>query len=303
MAVTARAVARLVLAKINADSPPESLVTLIVRELEVVEGLSPGLAAERAEAMVERTLAVIRKMHDDHVEKNMFKTYAFNSSDESFLQGVYFIEPQDDEETAASKKRRSQLLEVRGALERLEPDGFERLCKAILMSFDPLSCSLTKYRSDQGIDFYAKVRWLPPLLSGAVDIEVFSRFDIWIVGQAKHYLDSKVSTPDVRELVGAVELARAGAYSLVGDRYPDLKMRLCDPVYYLFMTTGDLSSEAVELARRSGVIALDGFGVCELVAHMNLGFSESGLFDQDQFLSLLDPEEESPNPLQSDSAE
>lgn len=297
MAVNARTVALLVLAKIKAGSHPEALVTLIARELEHADGLSAGLAAERAEVIAERTLTVIRKMHDTHVEKNMFKAYTFNSSDDSFLQGIFFVEPQDDEETAASKNRRSQLLEVRGALECLTPEGFERLCKAILTSFDPLSCDLTKYRSDQGIDFYAKVRWLPPLLSGAVDIEVFSRFDIWIVGQAKRYLDSKVSTPDLRELVGAVELARAGAYSLAGDRYPDLKMRLCDPVYYLFMTTGDLSSETVELAGRSGVIALDGFGVSELVAHMNLGFSADGLFDEALFLGLLDIEDDSPNPL------
>lgn len=290
MAYTARSLADGAIALVATDSEPQSIRDLIVAHI-TASGISLGEANEIAEKFFDRTAELIRRSHEKHVLNYTFKAFAYNSSNPDFLQGLFFIEPQDDEETCASKNRRSHLLEVRDALRALTPDQFEVLCTRIIESWSPTLCEQTAYRSDQGIDFYAKVPWLPPLLSGAVDLQVFSRFSIWIVGQAKHYLDSKVSTPDLRDLVGAVELAKSGAYSLVGDRYPELKMRLCDPVYYLFMTTGDLSKEAVELATRSGVIALDGFGVADLVAHMGIGFDSDGNFSSPGIVVSLEATE------------
>lgn len=288
--ITAHRIVTEFVATIATDSEPRSVLELTVAVLIETGGFSEDDAFSRAELMLDRVMNRLRFVHDRHIENGSFKTFAFNSSDDSFIQGVHFVEPLDDELTIASKQRRAQLLQVRETLRGFDAAQFERLCVAILAAFRPGDVHVTPYRSDQGLDFFAQVAWLPPMLHSAVDMQVFTRFKVWLIGQAKHYPENAISTPALRELIGSVELARAGAYSLKGDRYPDLRIRLCDPVYYLFFTTGDLSSESIELAKRSGMIVLDGFGVAELVAHLELGFGSDGRFDAGLLAGLLGAE-------------
>lgn len=96
---------------------------------------------------------------------------------------------------------------------------------------------LTKETRDEGIDFYGRLLVADLIKpSSAFRFRPFESFlEIWLVGQAKHYRAIKVATPDLRELVGSVELASSCAFAdLDPDKYPDLRIRVADPVFMLF---------------------------------------------------------------------
>jgi restriction endonuclease Mrr len=92
-----------------------------------------------------------------------------------------------------------------------------------------------------------------------------------MVGQAKHYPTGQVATPEIRELVGSVELARAGAWSRVSSPYLDMKLRLCDPVFFLFFTTGTISASGWRLLGASGVVGMDGEMLAAFLADHDVG--------------------------------
>ena len=62
-------------------------------------------------------------------------------------------------------------------------------------------------------------------------------FSVWLVGQSKHYPNTRISTAEIRELVGSVELARAKVFAGSTNPLDELRVRLCDTIIYLFFTT------------------------------------------------------------------
>jgi len=100
----------------------------------------------------------------------------------------------------------------------------------------------------------------------------YTTLSVWLVGQAKHYKETKVATPDIRELVGSVELARARAFAKPAS-LPNLEMRLCDPVFYLFFTTGKISRDGWALMKASGVVGMDGAMIAAFLADHDVGCS------------------------------
>src|SRR5437764_355349 len=84
---------------------------------------------------------------------------------------------------------------------------------------------------DDGIDFYGRLRLESLLLPEVRFPGLQKQLTIWIVGQAKHYQAIQVATPDIRDLVGAVVLARGNAYGSGTNKYSDLAIRPCDPVF------------------------------------------------------------------------
>ena len=97
----------------------------------------------------------------------------------------------------------------------------------------------------------------------------------WLLGQAKHYRDSKVSTPDLRALAGSVFLGRARAFPREGS-LPRLDIRACDPVIMLFLMTGQISSDGWDLCRRAGIVAMDGEMLAAFLADKQVGAIEEG---------------------------
>src|SRR5207248_5447145 len=105
---------------------------------------------------------------------------------------------------------------------------------------------------------------------------VHSQMSVWMVGQAKHFLKGKVSTPDIRELVGSVLLARSRAFSVNTEKYIDLRIRACDPVFFLFFTTGQISAYGWTLLDSAGVIGMDGEMVASFLADNAIGIENNG---------------------------
>ncbi len=102
-----------------------------------------------------------------------------------------------------------------------------------------------------------------------------------MVGQAKHYKKTQAATPDIRAVVGSVDLARARAFAR-SDSFADLEIRVCDPVLYLLFTTGTISSDGWSLLDSSGVIGMDGMMVAAFLADHGIGRSEEE-FDSTAF--------------------
>ena len=123
------------------------------------------------------------------------------------------------------------------------------LCSGLLKVIGVDKPITTKYSADEGIDFYGKLKLEKFVFSEHHFPGVQQQLDCWLIGQAKHYLNLDVSTVEIRELVGSVELAKARAFGSIGEKYLDLQVRVCDPVFYLFFTTGRLTSASWQLLK------------------------------------------------------
>ena len=232
----------------------------------------------------------LAKYIKDAEDKGAQPQIAFNSSSNYMIQGACFIEKSDSKDIVEQKKRRLQWKEYYDTLQKLTPREFELLCTRVLTLIGARNVKLTKETRDEGIDFYGKLSIVDLVQPNSIfRFKPFESFlEVWLVGQAKHYYSTKVATPDLRELVGTVRLASARAFAdLDPDKYPDLRIRVADPVFMLFFTTGRISIDGWELIKKSGIVAMDGEMLSTFLADHNVAiiyregknqFSKESLF-------------------------
>jgi hypothetical protein len=239
-------------------------------------------AREWAERIEQLFLQALRRELNELTELGRFAPFAFNSSSDYMLQGSAFIEPKDSPAVREAKGRRARFPDYAQALRELSPAVFEALCAGILELVGVDSPRLTPTSGDEGIDFYGRLRLEDRIFPQDIYPTIQKQLGVWMIGQAKRYQATRVSTPDIRELVGSIELARSRAYGDGPGKYGDLEVRACDPVFYLFFTTGRLSADSWRLLRRSGVVAMDGEMVASFLADREIGIA-SGEFDGAKF--------------------
>jgi hypothetical protein len=97
-----------------------------------------------------------------------------------------------------------------------------------------------------------------------------------------------VSSTEIRELVGSINLARFKEYASTTELMKSLPLRSCDPVFALFLTTGTYSRDAVNLAKGSGVVVKDIGDVCSLLADNRVGVDGNGLPSRQALLDWID---------------
>ncbi|WP_171210285.1 MULTISPECIES: restriction endonuclease [unclassified Ruegeria] len=114
--------------------------------------------------------------------------------------------------------------------EAINPNDFEWLCGRTLSLFQVEEEFVTRSSADQGIDFLGRVPVGEILKPAVIDPGPEQHFKVWLVGQAKHYQATQVSTKDIRELVGSVALAKSKVFAGKTDPLSNLQMRVCDPV-------------------------------------------------------------------------
>lgn len=141
---------------------------------------------------------------------------------------------------------------------------------------------VSRRSADQGVDFFGRVPFGEIMKPSAIGSGAERQLKLWLVGQAKNYSASQVSTKDIRELVGSVNLARSKTYAGSIDPLSKLEMRTCDPVFFLFFTTGKLSKDAWSLLSKSGVVAMDGAQLAVFLADHGVGVV-NGRFDEVEF--------------------
>jgi len=90
-------------------------------------------------------------------------------------------------------------------------------------------------------------------------------------GQAKHYPDNPIGPATVREMIGAIALARFQVYSSEPDFFEAFKLLPYNPLIALLFTTGRFTRDAREIADSAGVIARSGEQLATFLADRNVG--------------------------------
>lgn len=201
---------------------------------------------------------------------------AFNSSSKYMIQGACFIERKDDPAIREQKIQRLRWNDYYQVLRDLEPRQFETFCARIIKVLGAKDVILTPSTRDEGIDFFGRLS-LADMIGHRPIFRTFQSYlEVWLVGQAKHYRAVRVATPDLRELVGSVTLARHHTFSAVETaKYSELSVRACDPIFMLFFTTGEISGDGWRLINRSGIAAMDGESLALFLADNDIGLIDS----------------------------
>jgi hypothetical protein len=279
--------ARSIASRIDISAPPTSVAEWGAEIcLDLGWHANTADAFEAAERWAPQVLVLLRRELDELCKFGRFAVYAFNSSSSDLIQGSAFIEPCDSEELKTAKTKRAHFVSYLNTLRELTPRQFETLCAGVLNQLGVQEPVLTPYSADEGLDFYGRLSLEKRLLPDVVFPGLQTQLGVWMIGQAKHYSVGKVSTPDIRDLVGAVTLAKGRAFGSCGEKYKDLTIRVCDPVFYLFFTTSGLSSDAWTLLERSGVVGMDGHMLSAYLAEQGIGLTE-GTFDKAALMSWL----------------
>lgn len=243
-------------------------------------------ASERAEAWEKVFLQKARDELSDLNRLGRFSLFSINDSSSYLIQGAALIGPNDNEEIRKAKEKRARHSIYAEEIGKLTPTDFEGLCAGILKIIGVDRPSLTPMRADEGIDFFGKLSLEQRLIHNPAFTTFTKQMTIWLIGQAKHKLVTQVSTPDLRDLVGSIELLKAGTHV---SRYPQIgehKVRICDPIYYLFFTTGRISADAWKLIDKSGIIGMDGEMISAFLSDQEVG-AEDGFFKPEAFRSWV----------------
>jgi hypothetical protein len=238
-------------------------------------------AGELAEKWEARFIELLQYELSELHRIGRFSAFTFNSSSSYLIQGSAFIEPIDTEEVKEAKRRRSRCSEYTAAFAHCSPRDFEALCVGILDLIGVEEPRITPYSADEGIDFYGRLKLDRFIFAHDFYPGIQNQLTVWMLGQAKHYSGGTVSTFEIRDLVGAVELAKGGAFGASPEKYADLRIRVCDPIFYLFFTTGRISLNSWRLIERSGVAAMDGDMIAALLADRAIGVDADHTFQAD----------------------
>jgi hypothetical protein len=267
-------VAGVILSELTLDAPPEPLEDVIYRI--IARHSEWGYVPEEKAALWAPKVA---KRLADHWNESMAQgkqpRFAFNSVSDYKIQGVCFIEPCDTDEIKDQKRRRLRWRDYYDCLRGLTPALFEIVCARLLELLGVPKPILTPYRGDQGIDFFGRMSIGDLIGHGALFPIFETGLVFWLVGQAKHYPDSRISTPDLRALAGSAFLGRARAFPKE-EALPQLNIRACDPIVMLFFTTGEISSDGWSLCRKAGIAAMDGEMVAAFLADKKVGVEGEG---------------------------
>ena len=269
------------------DASPRD-ISLITRDIILDKGLAQTatIAEELAAKWGNRILDKLRIDLTTYLETGRPTRYTFNSSSDYFIQGICFVEPSDSLQTAESKNRRLLASNYLSTFSDLTPDDFELLCGKLIGLLGVDNPVVTRHSADEGIDFYGKLSLGSLFYPEDLTPTIQKQLNIWLVGQAKHYQQIQTGTSEIRELVGSVMLGRAHTFGSVNSPLSQLDIKVADPVFCVFITTGQLSKNAWLLLKRSGVIGMDGEMVAAFLADRTAGIV-NGNFEHDKFLEWV----------------
>ena len=213
----------------------------------------------------------IRRFLNDKFNEGTFQVFALNSSNPEYIQGSCFVEPNDSPKVRDAKAKRSNTLKLYQAIKSRSDEDLETVCVRLLKLLGVDNPHPTPRSGDGGVDFYGCANFGFILKKQILPAGSERNMHVWFVGQAKHYEATQVSTRDVREIVGSVQLARAKLFAGNIDPMKNFSARLCDPVFSIFVTTGRFSKDCIQLMKSVGVVPMDGPQLGQFLADNNVG--------------------------------
>ncbi|WP_422039629.1 restriction endonuclease [Roseibium sp.] len=267
---------------VSFDMAPKQTLLLLEEIIVAQNWHEQNEAIELAEKWLPKFESRLQRKAQDENEAAQVSRFAFNEANPRFIQGSCFVEPRDSQKIAEAKKKRANCIHLYDALNSVSDNDFEKLCAKIITLWNVQDAVYTRASADQGIDFFGQVPFGEVIKKSAIAPGAEKQMKVWLVGQAKNYTRSTVSTKDIRELVGSVQLAKSKAYAGSIDPLAKLQMRSCDPVFFLFFTTGRLTQDALDLLKKAGVVAMDGHQLSVFLADHDIGIVNNQ-FDDHNF--------------------
>src|SRR5207249_2840165 len=110
------------------------------------------------------------------------------------------------------KQRRLRFVDYYHTLDDLSPNQFEFLCAKVIGLLGVENPTVTRRSADEGVDFYGLLSLGSMFFPRDLTQTIQKQLSIWLVGQAKHYKSIQSGTSEIRDLVGAITLARGEAF-------------------------------------------------------------------------------------------
>lgn len=267
------------MSRTHPPTDPESLLVEIGTPLKWYA--SDEDAQEKAERWRKPFLTRLRFSINDPERRGRPTRFEFNSSRDDEIQGSCYEEDAHSDELRESKSRRRHMDEYLEFIRTLTGRQFEGVCRGILALLGCEDPVVTPKGNDQGIDFHGRMEMRGRLNMRYAQTAVDEAMHSWMVGQAKQ-IGGNVSTAEIRDFIGAVEMARFGISADEGQALRELVMRPYDSTWRLFITTGNFSRDALKLINRLGLLGLDGTMVASILADHQVG-DVGGICDCDAF--------------------
>jgi hypothetical protein len=263
-------------AEIGINGSPRRLRDAIEFELKAHFGVGILRSAELAEQLEIPVRKLIEKIKLEKQQGGALPILALSSITPRTVMGSCWVEPSDLPEVTSAKLRRLHVEPLLNEIKSLTFNEFEVFGARVLKELGASIVRVTPHADDQGIDFYGVLSIgalgnIPTSFSQlAHDVKI--RF----AGQAKHYPNSSIGPNIIRELVGAISLARYKLFTSKADLFEDLELLAFNPLLAMIFTTGRFTSGARELTRKAGIIARSGEQLAVFLADRGVGMQDAG---------------------------
>lgn len=275
---------------IGLNGPPRRLKVAIEQALVSDFGLPPIEAAELAEDRSDKVAELINNRELDLNKQGRLATLCMVGYGGDIVAGSCHVFPTDDQKVAQAKNHRVYASPLHAEIKGLTFQQFELFGAKVLRELGAIEGTVTRHSNDQGIDFFGVVSFGQFDAAPANFFQLSHEVKIRLAGQAKHYPNNAIGTSIIRELIGAVSLARTKTYSSDYDPFEDMQLLPFSPLVCLLFTSGKFTSGARQLAARAGVIIKDGLQLAIFLADRGVGMKKSAngvAFDAAEFKRWL----------------
>lgn len=256
---------------IGFQGPPRALREVLEQEMRGHFQLLPIRAAEQAERMEERVRQRITDKQREMENAGTIPVVVILYSNQRRVVGSCWVSPTDTEAIAAAKRGRVHAQQILAALRTLTADQFEHFGSRILRELGAERVRVTRRSGDNGIDFYGFLSLGGIMQHPPAICQLAHNIQLLFAGQAKHYPDIPIGPATVREMIGAISLARFKVYSSEPDYFEAFRLLPYNPLIALLFTTGRFTRGAIEIAEATGVIARSGEQLATFLADRNVG--------------------------------
>lgn len=262
--------------RLGVDASPTPLKSAIELVLHT-EFLLPAIqAAERSERVVD---AVARMIADRSATKEAtghLPILALVGSAGDVVCGSCYVLPADVPAVASAKANRIHAQALLTEMKKLSFAQFERFGAAVLRELGVQNPNITTHSDDQGIDFYGDFSFGQLQGAPAPFFKLAHDVTFAFAGQAKHYPTRSIGPDTVRELIGAISLARTKTYSKATiDLFENIAVKPFSPLLAMLFTTGDITSGATQLSEAAGIIARSGNQLALYLADRGVGIEST----------------------------
>lgn len=276
---------------VGLNGPPRDLTLAIEAVLTHRHQLPAIQAAERADRLRDKVAVAISQREAAVSEVGGSPILRLVGSTGSLLTGFCHALPGESAEVIALRLRRAHAQAIFDRIRVLTFQEFEVFGARFLRELGARIGRVTPHSNDQGIDFYGEFS-LGQLHAAPEAFLVLARdVRLLFAGQAKHYPARSLGSSVIRELIGAMTLARTKTHSTDGvDIFKGLAVRPFSPVLALIFTTGEFTGGAIRLAEAAGVIAKTGLQLAVFLADRGVGLVDQGphhVFSEQAFTDWL----------------